>query len=208
MKNILLLATVALTFASCSKSDDNISSDNYELSNDGRTLVKWTNSNTTTLDMQADGNLQKVNFIGDNAFRMKEALTSITFPKDLYRIGTEAFYATNLSGGVKFNVNSETEVNFGSQVFARTNITTIELPNANGISDKMFESCQSLKEVKHQRMIREIGSYATINAKTPPTLGEDVFYGVKNIPRIYVFSRDAYINAPGWSKYANRIYSK
>ena len=145
MKNILLLATVALTFASCSKSDDNISSDNYELSNDGRTLVKWTNSNTTTLDMQADGNLQKVNFIGDNAFRMKEALTSITFPKDLYRIGTEAFYATNLSGGVKFNVNSETEVNFGSQVFARTNITTIELPNANGISDKMFDSCQSLK---------------------------------------------------------------
>ena len=265
MKNILLLATVALTFASCSKSDDNISSDNFELSNDGRTLVKWTNSNTTTLDMQADGNLQKVNFIGDNAFRMKEALTSITFPKDLYRIGTEAFYATNLSGGVKFNVNSETEVNFGSRVFARTNITTIELPNANGISDEMFDSCQSLKEVKHQRMIRVIGSYAfnncrsleylffhdsyltkveqgafanceklrvvtlpllvteigdvafancnalesiTINAKTPPTLGEDVFYGVKNIPRIYVFSRDAYINAPGWSKYANRIYSK
>ena len=129
----------------------------------------------------------------------------------------------------------------------------------------MFDSCHSLKEVKHQRMIRVIGSYAfnncrsleylffhdsyltkveqgafanceklrvvtlpllvteigdvafancnalesiTINAKTPPTLGEDVFYGVKNIPRIYVFSRDAYINAPGWSKYANRIYSK
>ena len=166
MKNILLLATVALTFASCSKSDDNISSDNYELSNDGRTLVKWTNSNTTTLDMQADGNLQKVNFIGDNAFRMKEALTSITFPKDLYRIGTEAFYATNLSGGVKFNVNSETEVNFGSRVFARTNITTIELPNANGISDRMFESCQSLKEVKHQRMIRVIGSYAFNNCRS------------------------------------------
>ena len=242
MKNILLLATVALTFASCSKSDDNISSDNYELSNDGRTLVKWTNSNTTTLDMQADGNLQKVIFIGDNAFRMKEALTSITFPKDLYRIGTEAFYATNLSGGVKFNVNSETEVNFGSQVFARTNITTIELPNTNGIGSYAFSYCRSLeylffhdsyltkvgqgafanceklRAVTLPLLVTEIGDVAfancnalesiTINAKTPPTLGEDVFYGVKNIPRIYVFSRDAYINAPGWSKYANRIYSK
>ena len=80
----------------CSKGDgDNNransirSTENYDLSGDGRTLIKWKNPNTTSLDMQADNELRKVNTIGEGAFKEHKHLQSITFPDNLKEI--EAF---------------------------------------------------------------------------------------------------------------------
>ena len=110
-KSIFLAASLAvLAFASCSKSDDNenkndVPASDYQLSADGLTLVKWTNTSTTTLDMQADSKLQRVNTIGTEAFKGSN-LTSIVFPNSLKEIGEEAFSGTKLTGGVKFNTAS------------------------------------------------------------------------------------------------------
>lgn len=57
MKPLILFTLVFIVLASCSKSDDNSSASyrstpDYDISIDGRTLIKWKNPNTTELDMQ------------------------------------------------------------------------------------------------------------------------------------------------------------
>ena len=152
MKNILLLATVALAFASCSKSDDdnNLPSSDYKLSADGLTLVQWTNSTTTTLDMQADSKLQKVNTIGNNAFESNQSLVSITFPNNLKEIGAHAFEKASLSGTVTFNTMAT--VAFGEEAFHFSDIRKVALPNTKEIAKGMFSFCHLLKEVHFQKV--------------------------------------------------------
>lgn len=149
-KSIFLAASLAvLAFASCSKSDDNdhkndVPASDYQLNSDGLTLVKWTNSSTTTLDMQADSKLQRVNTIGTEAFKGSN-LTSIVFPNSLKEIGEEAFLGTKLTGGVKFNTASN--VVFGKNAFSRSHIVSVQLPYTTEISSSMFSHCYHLKEV-------------------------------------------------------------
>ena len=116
----------------------------YQLNSDGLTLVKWTNSSTTTLDMQADSKLQRVNTIGKDAFKNLN-LTSIVFPNSLKEIGDEAFSDTKLTGGVKFNTASN--VVFGKDAFSRSHIVSVQLPYTTEISNGMFSNCYDLKEV-------------------------------------------------------------
>ena len=149
-KSIFLAASLAvLAFASCSKSDDNdhkndVPADHYQLNSDGLTLVKWTNTSTTTLDMQADSKLQRVNTIGFEAFKGSN-LTSIVFPNSLKEIGDEAFSGTKLTGGVKFNTASN--VVFGKKAFYFSDIVSVQLPYTTEISSSMFSHCYYLKEV-------------------------------------------------------------
>ncbi|MGP1478594.1 MAG: leucine-rich repeat domain-containing protein [Capnocytophaga sp.] len=116
----------------------------YELTSDGLTLLKWINSSTTTLDMQADSKLQRVNTIGTEAFKGSN-LTSIVFPNSLKEIGDEAFSGTKLTGGVKFNTASN--VIFGKGAFSRSHIVSVQLPYTTEISRSMFSHCYHLKEV-------------------------------------------------------------
>ena len=149
-KSIFLAASLAvLAFASCSKSDDNenkndVATKDYELTSDGLTLVKWTNSNTTTLDMQADNKLQKVKTIGFEAFKSLN-LTSIVLPNNLKEIGESAFSGAKLTGGVKFNTTSN--VVFGEGAFYFSDIESVQLPYTTEISRSMFSHCYYLKEV-------------------------------------------------------------
>jgi len=106
--------------------------------------VKWTNTSTTTLDMQADSKLQRVNTIGKDAFKSLN-LTSIVFPNSLKEIGEGAFAGTKLTGGVKFNTTSN--VVFGKGAFYFSEIESVQLPYTTEISSSMFSHCYHLKEV-------------------------------------------------------------
>ena len=270
-KSIFLAASLAvLAFASCSKSDDNenkndVPASDYQLNADGLTLVKWTNTNTTTLDMQADSKLQRVNTIGTEAFKGSN-LTSIVFPNSLKEIGEEAFSGTKLTGGVKFNTASN--VVFGKDAFSRSHIVSVQLPYTTEISNGMFSNCYDLKEVTFGKVgvisksafhscqaltqvdlrgsgVKELGETAfascraltkvflpasvekigylafgycnalqsiTIDAYNPPTLGDDIFFGLNadQIPNIYVpaISVSDYKKAAQWSTYAAKIHPK
>ena len=270
-KSIFLAASLAvLAFASCSKSDDNdhkndVPADHYQLNSDGLTLVKWTNTSTTTLDMQADSKLQRVNTIGTEAFKGSN-LTSIVFPNSLKEIGEEAFSGTKLTGGVKFNTASN--VVFGKNAFSRSHIVSVQLPYTTEISNGMFSNCYDLKEVTFGKVgvisksafhscqaltqvdlrgsgVKELGETAfascraltkvflpasvekigylafgycnalqsiTIDAYNPPTLGDDIFFGLNadQIPNIYVpaISVNDYKTAAKWSTYAAKIHPK
>jgi leucine rich repeat protein, bspA family len=71
--------------------EDKISPDDYELSTDGLTLIKWKNPNTKVLDMNRDTHLSKIKFIGDWAFWDCNGLTSINIPNSVTSIGEWAF---------------------------------------------------------------------------------------------------------------------
>ena len=270
-KSIFLAASLSvLAFASCSKSDDNdhkndVPASDYQLNSDGLTLVKWTNSSTTTLDMQADSKLQRVNTIGTEAFKGSN-LTSIVFPNSLKEIGESAFAGTKLTGGVKFNTASN--VVFGKDAFSRSHIVSVQLPYTTEISNGMFSNCYDLKEVTFGKVgvisksafhscqaltqvdlrgsgVKELGETAfascraltkvflpasvekigylafgycnalqsiTIDAYNPPTLGDDIFFGLNadQIPNIYVpaISVSDYKKAAQWSTYAAKIHPK
>lgn len=169
-KSIFLAASLAvLAFASCSKSDDNdhkndVPASDYQLNSDGLTLVKWTNSSTTTLDMQADSKLQRVNTIGTEAFKGSN-LTSIVFPNSLKEIGEGAFSGTKLTGGVKFNTASN--VVFGKGAFYFSDIVSVQLPYTTEISNSMFSHCYHLKEVTFGKVgIISNGAFHSCHALT------------------------------------------
>lgn len=81
MKKIVLMAVAMLgaLAVSCGKSDDTqnnsgnseqtIPTSSYNLSPDGKALVKWINTEATSVDMQADKVLSEVTIIGQEAFK-------------------------------------------------------------------------------------------------------------------------------------------
>ena len=107
----LFTTVLALLFISCSKGcsynesqpshveqttssnqvEDKISPDDYELSTDGLTLIKWKNPNTKVLNMNRNTHLSKVRFIGGWAFGNCNGLTSINIPNSVMSIGEWAF---------------------------------------------------------------------------------------------------------------------
>ncbi|GJH40396.1 hypothetical protein RCZ04_09460 [Capnocytophaga sp. HP1101] len=154
MRKVFFLAFVAIVLVSCKKKDDggnevNVSPNDYTLSADGLTLVKWTNSSTITIDMQGDSNLRNVNTIANNAFKDLKSLRAITFSDNLKEIGNDAFSGTNLSDGVNFN--SYSDVAFGERVFYRSNIRKVVLPNTKELSKQIFADCRNLKEVTFKK---------------------------------------------------------
>ena len=197
-KSIFLAASLAvLAFASCSKSDDNenkndVPASNYQLNADGLTLVKWTNSSTTTLDMQADSKLQRVNTIGFEAFKGSN-LTSIVLPNSLKEIGEGAFAGTKLTGGVKFNTTSN--VVFGKDAFSRSHIVSVQLPYTTEISNGMFSNCYDLKEVTFGKVgVISRGAFHSCQALTQVDLrgsevkqiGEVAFASCRALTKVFL----------------------
>ena len=141
MRLIRYLFTTVLTllFISCSKGcsynesqpsrveqttssnqvEDKISPDDYELSTDGLTLIKWKNPNTKVLDMSRDTLLSKIRFIGNWAFWDCNNLTSINIPNYVTSIGEAAFYGCSHLTSVVFKGNNPPQFS-DSEVFGNT----------------------------------------------------------------------------------------
>ena len=150
----LFTAVLALLFVSCNKScssppntpprgyttsfnqmGEEISSDDYELSADGLTLIKWHNHNTKNLDMNRDTRLRKVKEIGNYAFGGLD-LTSIIISSSTTSIGKGAFVACN-------------------------SLKEIIIPNSvTSIGVAAFNGCQSLTEVIIPSSVTKIGTAA------------------------------------------------
>ena len=161
MRKVLLLALTMVALVSCRKSDDDNngnSTADYELSADGRTLIKWKNANTTVLDMQADEKLRNVNTIGKEAFKEHQNLQSITFPNNLKEIEESAFEEASLSGTVTFNTNAT--VVFGDKAFFKTKIRKLSLPNVKRLPYSVLSMSYNLEELHFNKV--EILGFGTI----------------------------------------------
>ena len=153
MRKVLLLALTMVALVSCRKSDDDNngnSTADYELSADGRTLIKWKNANTTVLDMQADEKLRNVNTIGKEAFKEHQNLQSITFPNNLKEIEEGAFEEASLSGTVTFNTNAT--VVFGDKAFFKTKIRKLSLPNVKRLPYSVLSMSYNLEELHFNKV--------------------------------------------------------
>ena len=179
----LFTTVLALLFISCSKGcsynesqsshveqttssnqvEDKISPDDYELSTDGLTLIKWKNPNTKVLDMNRDTHLSKIRFIGDWAFWDCNGLTSINIPNSVMSIGEWAFMQCS-------------------------SLTSINIPNSvRSIGRAAFYDCGSLTNVTIPISVTSIDKFAFARCIN---LGSVVFKG-NNPPKIPSF--DSYV---------------
>lgn len=181
MRLIRYLFTTVLTllFISCSKGcsynesqsshveqttssnqvEDKISPDDYELSTDGLTLIKWKNPNTKVLDMNRDTHLSKIRFIGDWAFGDCSSLTSINIPNSVTSIGEWAFM--ECSSLTSINIpNSVTSIK--RYAFSNcSSLTSIDIPNSvTSIEQGTFSDCNSLKSTYIPSSVTSIGKEA------------------------------------------------
>ena len=175
----LFTIVLALLFISCSKGcsynesqpshveqttfsnqvEDKISPDNYELSADGLTLIKWKNPNTKVLDMNRDTLLSKIRFIGDWAFWDCNGLTSINIPNSVTSIGEWAFM--QCSSLTSINIpNSVTSIKH--YAFSNcSSLTSIDIPNSvTSIEQGTFSDCNSLTNTYIPSSVTSIGKEA------------------------------------------------
>ena len=78
------------------------------------------------------------------------------------------------------------------------NMRRVDIPSTvSSIGDNAFEYCENLCEIH-------------LTHSTPPTIGANIFEGVREDFKIFVpeESLEKYFNNEGWSKYAQHIYPK
>ena len=161
-----------------------------------------------------------VESIGSNAFCNCNSLTSITIPVSVESIGSNAFYECSKLTRVELSGNL-TAIN-SNTFWECSSLTSITIPaGVTSIGNSAFNGCSSLTSITIPAGVISIGQSAfnscssltevTMESKTPPLLGNNVFYNcgcIKgNTKGIHVpaGTADTYKQAAGWSNYKDNI---
>ena len=161
------------------EADQPITAADYELSADGKTLIKWKNNKTKKLDMQADPVLKNVTAIGNYAFEDKKKLITVVLPNNLLTIGDRAFandFFTVESTMYEIKINIPNKVtHIGKEAFKYRGLSSIIIPNSVvSIGEGAF-SFNSLKSVVIPNSITVIPKNAfQVNAFTTVTIPNSV----------------------------------
>ena len=161
------------------EADQPITAADYELSADGKTLIKWKNNKTKKLDMQADPVLKNVIAIGNYAFEDKKKLITVVLPNNLLTIGDRAFandFFTVESTMYEIKINIPNKVtHIGKEAFKYRGLSSLILPNSVvSIGEGAF-SFNSLKSVVIPNSITVIPKNAfQVNAFTTVTIPNSV----------------------------------
>ena len=149
-----------------------------------------------------------------------EDLMSVRISSSVTTIKNGAFLGCHNLSSVTFDSGSNLTT-IGKKAFYGCRMTDISLPSTlTTIGEKAFDECYHLNSLTVPSNVTSIGEYAfwgvgiygtgftgfTIEATTPPILGEGAFNYTNDVP-IYVpaASVNTYKAAPGWSEYASRI---
>ena len=162
---------------------DEISSDDYKLSNDGRTLIKWKDTSTQNLDMNRDSQLSKITFIGDKAFGGCEGLKSIRIPSSVTSIGWGAF--SGCSDLTSVTIPSSVTSIEGEAFSSCSSLKSVTIPSSvTSIKWNTFSDCKSLTSITIPSSVTSIGRRAfsgciRLTSVTIPSsvtsIGEDAF---------------------------------
>ena len=178
-----------------------ILSADYQLSEDGKTLVKWNNKQTRVIDMNADPKLKNVTKIANNAFQKEDngesyQLTTIIVGDRVTEIGNSAFRhcarlrTVDLPEGITRIENGTFD--------GCVRLQTIEIPEAvTSIGVGAFSSCMKLYTMILPERVNSLGNAAFSNCaslhsviirnKTAFAIDNSVFTQTP-IQNIYVFS--------------------
>ena len=133
-----------------------MSDTDYELSADGKILLKWKNEKTLFIDMNTDPKLKDVEIIADNAFnaeinKLTYQLRTFVIGDKVKDIGAKAFYlCTKLTSVEVSNENIRREITkIKTQTFANcTHLQNVDIPSSvTTIEARAFTGCNRLTSV-------------------------------------------------------------
>ena len=152
----------------------NINNEDYQLSDDGKTLIKWLNPKTRFIDMDADPRLREVTKIGNNAFdrevnNVDYQFTTIIIGNKVNEIGENAFRLCNRLRTVELPEELR-KINAG--VFDNcTRLQNIEIPeNVTSIGTGAFSSCVKLFSVIIPKNVTSLGNASFSNCANLHTI--------------------------------------
>jgi hypothetical protein len=150
----------------------------YELSPDGKTLLKWKNDKTRFIDMNTDPKLKDVEIIADNAFNAE--INSLAYELRTFIIGDKvkeigkAFYlCTKLTSVEVSNENIRREITkIKPQTFVNcTHLQNVDIPSSvTTIETRAFTGCDRLTTVILPENVSNIAPSAFMKCKNLHTV--------------------------------------
>lgn len=237
--SVVLLFTVLLCFNASALSKTGNCGPSTDYGKTYSSSVKWSyNKSKKTLTISGKGdmanfgwqnspfyqaNIKKlvigegITYIGENAFKDCDRLTSVTLPKSLKTIGRYAFEECDKLKTIKLpgNVTTISEGAFHSC----DSLSSVNLPDRVTTLDRwVFGGCKSLKTIKFSKKIKEIGYSAfdscdSLESVTIPntvtTIGERAFSGCDNLKTVKIGKKVKTIGANAFynSSYYNKLQS-
>ena len=148
----------------------------YELSPDGKTLLKWKNSNTHFIDMNADPKLKDVENIAELAFNGEQVsyeLRTFVIGNKVKSIGAKAFNGCFRLTTVEADENKTTQITeIKEQTFANCNhLQNIDIPSSvTTIGKRAFIGCYKLTTVILPEKVNKIEDQAFMQCKNLHTV--------------------------------------
>ena len=118
----------------------------YELSQDKKTLIKWKGAHTKSLDMNIFQELKNITAIEKDAFKRHENIEVVIFPEKITSIGNRVFYRCEKLKEVTI---PDSVTSLGSASFSGcVNLEKVNLPKGITLINAVtFDNCKNIKEI-------------------------------------------------------------
>ena len=128
----------------------------YELSQDKKTLIKWKGAHTKSLDMNIIEALKGVTNIGEEAFSGNKNIELVVLPKALTSIADQVFIDCSNLKSVSI---PDTVTSIGRGAFGDcTKLAEVKLPKGlTEIPDTFFYGCKSLAKITIPEGVQSVG---------------------------------------------------
>ena len=118
----------------------------YELSQDKKTLIKWKGAHTKSLDMNIFQELKNITAIEKDAFKIHENIEVVIFPEKITSIGDRVFYKCEKLKEVTIP-DSVTSLG-GASFSGCVNLEKVNLPKGITLIDAVtFYNCKNIREI-------------------------------------------------------------
>ena len=118
----------------------------YELSQDKKTLIKWKGAHTKSLDMNIFQELKNITAIEKDAFKRHENIEVVIFPEKITSIGNRVFYRCEKLKEVTI---PDSVTSLGSASFSGcVNLEKVNLPKGITLINAVtFDNCKNIREI-------------------------------------------------------------
>ena len=118
----------------------------YELSQDKKTLIKWKGAHTKSLDMNIFEELKNITAIEKDAFKIHENIEVVIFPEKITSIGDRVFYKCEKLKEVTIP-DSVTSLG-GASFSGCVNLEKVNLPKGITLIEAVtFYNCKNIREI-------------------------------------------------------------